>query len=85
MRKNKLNQLLIFVACNILIFFLLVFLGRLLATIFVYLKIGSFVINWKETILLSLKKGAVIGLALGLGLWIKARLQERKGSKTPNQ
>jgi len=78
MKRNNLTQLFILIGCNALIFFLLVFLGRLLATTFVYFKAGYFLFDWKETILLSLKKGIVIGLALGVGIWIKAKLQERK-------
>lgn len=85
MRKNKLTQLFILVGCNVLIFIFLVFLGRLLATVFVYFKIGSFLFDWKETAFISLKKGVAIGFTLGLGLWIKVRLQERKDSKKPNQ
>lgn len=85
MRENNLTHLFILIGCNVLIFFFLVFLGRFFATIFVYFKVGSFLFDWKETIFISLKKGAAVGLALGLGLWIRARLQDRKDSKKPNQ
>ncbi|UAN18752.1 hypothetical protein [Enterobacter asburiae] len=81
MRKNNLTQFLIFVGCNIFIFIIIVFLGRLLATVFVFLKIGSFLFDWKETVFISLEKGVAIGFTLGLGLCIKARLQERQSSK----
>ena len=82
MKINKIIQLFILIVCNVFIFFILVFLGRLLATTFVCFKVCSFLFDWKETILLSLKKGLVIGLTLGSGLWIKAWLQERKNKKT---
>ncbi|WP_368926923.1 hypothetical protein [Serratia marcescens] len=81
MRKSNIIQLIILIGCNFLIFFCLVFLGKLLATVFVYFKIGSFLFDWKETFLLSIKKGVVIGLTLGVGLWIKALLHERKDKK----
>ncbi|MCX8962643.1 hypothetical protein [Erwinia psidii] len=85
MKRNKITQLFVLIGCNVFIFFILVFLGRLLATAFVYFKVGSFLFDWKETMLLSLKKGFVIGLTLGVGLWIKARLQEHKHSKKTDQ
>lgn len=81
MKRNNITQLFILIGCNVFIFFFLIFLGQSLATIFVYFKVGFFMFDWKETILLSLKKGSVIGLTLGVGLWIKARLQERKNKK----
>ncbi|MDV1451373.1 hypothetical protein RZQ54_29015, partial [Raoultella planticola] len=52
-----------------------------LGSLLVFFKVGYFEFNWKETILLSLKKGGVIGFTLGLGLWVKARLQDRKDNK----
>lgn len=52
-----------------------------MVAIFVYFKVASFLFDWEETILFSLKKGLVIGLTLGIGLWIKAKLQERKARK----
>lgn len=85
MKRDNITQLLILIGCNMIIFFFLVFLGRFLATIFVYYKSGYFSFDWKETFLLSLKKGVVIGLVLGLGLWIKARLKKSKDSEKTNQ
>lgn len=85
MKKNNFAQLVVLIGCNIFIFFLLVFLGRLMATAFVYFKAGLFLFDWKGTILLSLKKGFVIGLTLGMCFWLKAKLQERKERKKPNE
>ena len=85
MKKNNLIQLVILIGCNVFIFFFLVFLGRLLATAFVYFKVGYFSFNWKETILLSLKKASAIGFSLGIGLWIKARLQDHRDAKKTKQ
>lgn len=81
MKINDSTQILKLVGCNILIFFLLVFFGKLLAAIFVYFKVGSFLFCVKEVFFISLKRGLVIGLTFGLGLWIKAKIQERKARK----
>ena len=85
MKKNKAYEIITLIYRCFLVFFVICFMASALGALLVYFKIGYFEFNWKETILLSLKKGGVIGSALGLGLWIKARIQERKGSKKPNQ
>jgi len=85
MKKNKAYELATLMYRCFFVFFLICIMASFLGTLMVYFKIGYFEFNWKETILLSLKKGGVIGSVLGLGLWIKARIQERKGSKKTNQ
>lgn len=83
MKRNKAYELVTLIYRCILVFFVICFMAGVLGALLVYFKIGYFELNWKETTLLSLKKGGVVGSALGLGLWIKARIQERKGSKKP--
>lgn len=85
MKKNKAYELVILIYRSFFVFFVICFMASVLGKLLVYFKIGYFEHNWKETILISLKKGGVVGSALGLGLWVKARIQERKGSKKPNQ
>ncbi|MFG1172493.1 hypothetical protein AAFN90_02600 [Erwiniaceae bacterium CAU 1747] len=50
------------------------------STVFFMLD-GSFLFSWKDALYLALKKGCIAGLVLGVGLWIKAKLQERKDKK----
>lgn len=85
MKRNKAYELVTLIYRCFFVFFVICFMASVVGALLVYFKIGYFELNWKETILLSLKKGGVVGSALGLGLWIKARIQERKGSKKPNQ
>lgn len=85
MKKNNIIQLFMLIGSNVFIFFLLVFLGKLLASVFVYFKVGFFLFDFKETIFIALKRGSTIGLALGVGLWIKARILERKHGKNPTR
>lgn len=84
MKKNKIIQLFMLIGSNVFIFSLIIFLGRFLASVFVCLKAGFFSFNFEETIIIALKRGSAIGLALGVGLWIKVRIQERKHGKEPN-
>lgn len=85
MKKNNIIQLVMLIGSNVFIFFLLVFLGRLLAGVFVYFEVGIFLFDFKETIFIALKRGSSIGLVLGVGLWIKARIQERKHGRNPTR
>lgn len=50
----------------------------LLASVIVYFKINTFDFNWSEALPDAFRVGGVGGTILGLGLWIKAKLQERK-------
>jgi len=82
MQKNKTRELVTLIYRCSFVFFFICFVASFIGSVLIYFKVGSFLFDWTETILLSLKKGLVIGVTLGIGLWIKARLQERKDSKT---
>ena len=58
--------------------FATVVMAYLLASVIVYFKINTFDFNWSEALPDAFKVGGVGGTILGLGLWIKAKLQERK-------
>ncbi|ELV7529575.1 hypothetical protein QMU90_003550 [Edwardsiella ictaluri] len=55
-----------------------------MAVIIIYFKNGYVLYDWRESIFASLKKGVIVGLILGLGLWFKEKLQERKDRKKSN-
>lgn len=58
--------------------FATVVMAYLLASVIVYFKINTFDFNWSEAPPDAFRVGGVGGTILGLGLWIKAKLQERK-------
>ncbi|MCX8957959.1 hypothetical protein EHW65_12005 [Erwinia psidii] len=85
MQKNKTYELAKLIYRCFFVFFCICFMASFIGSVLFFLKVGSFLFDWKETMLLSLKKGFVIGLTLGVGLWIKARIQEHKHSKKTDQ
>lgn len=74
------------------LFFLLFYCSFLISTVlficqlgvstFFYFSDGQFLFLWREAFHIALQKGCIAGFILGIGLWIKAKLQERKDSKT---
>lgn len=58
--------------------FTTVVMAYLLASVIIYFKINTFDFNWSEALPDAFRVGGVGGTILGLGLWIKAKLQERK-------
>ncbi|EFF9539356.1 hypothetical protein GL249_22185 [Escherichia coli] len=58
--------------------FATVVMAYLLASVIVYFKINTFDFNWSEALPDAFRVGGVGGTILGLGLWIKAKLQENK-------
>lgn len=85
MRKNKTYELLTLIYRCFFVFFCISFAASFLGAILVFLKLGYLEFSWMEIIFISLKKGAVIGLVLGIGLWIKARIQEYKDGKNSTE
>ena len=66
--------------CAVLISSIL-FICQLGVSVFFYFSDGNFLFQWEKASYIALKKGCTVGLVLGPGLWIKARLQEHKHSK----
>lgn len=58
--------------------FATVVMAYLLASVIISFKINTFDFNWSEALPDAFRVGGVGGTILGLGLWIKAKLQERK-------
>lgn len=65
---------------NIFMIFLDIF-GNALALVVVYFKIGIFIFNWDDFLYGSLDKALAGGTVLGIGLWLKHKLQERQEQK----
>ncbi len=55
----------------------------LLGSSIVYFKKGFFPFSWSNVFASFLESGYVGGLILGIGIWIKIRLKERKKQKHP--
>ena len=66
--------------CIICVFFMAM-VGCLLGRIIVFLKANVLFFGWEKDIFYSLKVGASAGTLAGIGIWIKAWLQERKDKK----
>ncbi|GAB83245.1 hypothetical protein [Shimwellia blattae] len=62
-------------------FVIIVFLSCLLGRLVIFFKTGMVIFDLVGDIFQSIKVGGVAGLILGVGLWMKARLQEGKGSR----
>ncbi|MFP1740917.1 hypothetical protein [Lonsdalea quercina] len=54
------------------------FISVLLASVIVYFEKGFFPFSWMDVFSSFFESGYIGGLILGVGLWIKACLQERK-------
>ncbi|MFP1741049.1 hypothetical protein [Lonsdalea quercina] len=64
--------------------FLIIFLLSLSIALIFYLKNGNeFYFNFLQESIYALRKAIPGGIILASGLWIKARLQERKDKKSP--
>lgn len=64
--------------------FLIIFLLNLSIALIFYLKNGNeFYFDFLQESIYALRKAIPGGIILGSGLWIKARLQERKDKKSP--
>lgn len=63
--------------CSFLISTVL-FICQLGVSVVFYFSDGQFLFLWADALYIALKKGCIAGFVLGIGLWIKAKLQERK-------
>lgn len=85
MGKINIKDLVKLVFLCISLLMVAVIIGYLLASVIVYLKINVFDFNWKEALVEAFRKGIVGGGILGFGIWIKAKLQERKNNRDADQ
>jgi len=79
--KNKVYELVTLISRCFLVFFCICFVAVFWGHHWFFLKSVILNLTGKKLFCSRLKKGRGIGLTLGLGLWIKARLKERKACK----
>ncbi len=58
--------------------FTIVFLIQLIVSLIFYFHDGQFLFLWTQTLVIALEKGGIAGTVLGLGIWIKGKLEELK-------
>jgi len=81
MKKINLWDLIkLIILSNIFMIFLDVF-GNAMVLVMVYFKIGVFIFNLDDFLYGSLDKALAGGTVLGIGLWLKHKLQERQEQK----
>ena len=83
--KNKsevsFNTLFLLIIFCCLSFVVIVMVSCLLGRLIVYIKTGALIFNWERDVFYSLRTGFSAGSATGFGIWIKAKLQERRDKK----
>lgn len=72
--KSLFILIIIFIVTMILAFLS----GCLCAAILVYFKNGSFIFGWHEDVLFSIKRGFVVGIPTGVGIWILSRMKQKE-------
>lgn len=81
MEKIDIKYLVKLILSCVSIIYVAVVFAYLFASIIVYIKIDIFDFDWKEAFSGAFTKGGIGGATLGLGLWIKAKLQECKNKQ----
>lgn len=84
LRSNKntnLNTLIVLIIRCIVCVFFIALMGCFLGRLIVFLKANILLFDWEKDVLYSLKVGISAGTLAGIGIWIKARLQDRKNKK----
>ncbi|POD96002.1 immunity protein [Pectobacterium odoriferum] len=71
------SLLILLIGCS-LTMILVVFSACLCAAFLVYLKSGVFILSWHGDVIFSLKRGAVVGITTGAGIWLMSWLKANK-------
>ncbi|AIJ07364.1 MULTISPECIES: hypothetical protein [Edwardsiella] len=74
----NLNTLIILILRCVICIFILAVVGCLLGRLMVFFKTNVLFFDWTKDLFYSLKVGVFAGTLAGGGIWIKAKLQERK-------
>lgn len=72
----KLLVLLVFLSSATVFF--IVFLMKLIATLYVFTVAGGVDFLWVENLIVSAQGGLGAGVVTGIGMWIVSRLEEKK-------
>ncbi|ARA76565.1 hypothetical protein RC90_16250 [Pectobacterium brasiliense] len=78
MLKNSLIRLSKLIVCCLTLFLVADAVSMLLASVIIYFKKGFFPFSWQDVFSSFFESGYVGGLILGVGIWIKVTLEERK-------
>ncbi|GKV92919.1 hypothetical protein H2Y56_03400 [Pectobacterium aroidearum] len=78
MLKNSLIRLSKLIVCCLALFLVADAVSVLLASVIIYFKKGFFPFSWQDVFSSFFESGYVGGLILGVGIWIKVTLEERK-------
>lgn len=83
MLKNNLFSLIKLILSCLILFLIADVVSELLAASIIYFKKDFFPFSWSNVFASFLGSGYVGGLILGIGIWIKIWLKERKKQKPP--
>lgn len=81
MLKNSFIRLSKLILGCLVLFLIADAVSVLLASLIVYAKKDYFLFNWRDVFSSFLESGYIGGLILGVGLWIRSYLQERKDKR----
>ncbi|MDY4316820.1 immunity protein [Pectobacterium colocasium] len=71
------SLLILLIGCSITMI-MVVFAACLCAAFLTYLKNGVLIISWQDDVIFSLKRGTVVGVTTGIGIWIMSMLKANK-------
>ena len=80
-RKVGVSWLLFLIGYCAILISLILFIGQPGVSLCFYFIDGEWLFKWRGALYISLTKGCVTGLFLGVGLWVKAKLQEKRIKK----
>lgn len=84
MPKNNLFSLVKLILSCLILFLIADVVAELLASMIIYFKKGFFPFTWSDAFTSFFRTGYVGGLILGVGIWIKIWLRERKDRQSPS-
>ncbi|QZE28298.1 hypothetical protein [Pantoea ananatis] len=85
MLKNNLFSLVKLILSCLILSFIGDVVAELLASAIIYFKKGFFQFSWSNVFDSFFRTGYVGGLILGVGIWIKVLLKERKDQQSPSE